>query len=47
MFGDSCRQQNQDDVRSTLEVEHVDFKDKYLGLSTPEGRVKQRKILVL
>lgn len=41
MFGDSCQQQKQDDVRRILEIERVDFEDKYLGLPTPEGRMKK------
>jgi hypothetical protein len=34
-------QRNQEDVRSTLEVQRLDFEDKYLGLPTPEGRMKK------
>jgi hypothetical protein len=30
-------------VRLTLEVERTDFEDKYLGLPTPEGRMKKDK----
>ncbi|KAM0878606.1 hypothetical protein ACQ4PT_034756 [Festuca glaucescens] len=43
MFGESCQQQSQDEVRLTLEVERTDFEDKYLGLPTPEGRMKKDK----
>jgi hypothetical protein len=41
MFDDSCQHQNQEDVRRTLEVERVDFEEKYLSLPTPEGRMKK------
>jgi hypothetical protein len=41
MFGDSCQQNKQDEVRRSLEVDRVDFEDKYLGLPTPEGRMKK------
>jgi hypothetical protein len=43
MFGDSCPLQKQNEITSILEVEHQDFEDKYLGLLTPEGRMKKGK----
>jgi hypothetical protein len=40
LFSEACNQQTQDDIKAILEVQHSTFEEKYLGLPTPEGRMK-------
>jgi hypothetical protein len=43
MFGNSCPEGVKIAVRASLQVQEVAFKDKYLGLPTPEGRMHRDK----
>jgi hypothetical protein len=43
LFGESCQGKIQEEVRLALQVQRTDFEDKYLGLPTPEGRMKKDK----
>jgi hypothetical protein len=40
LFSEACTQRTQDDIKEILEVDHSTFEEKYLGLPTPEGRMK-------
>jgi hypothetical protein len=40
MFSEVCPLQTQEEIKAILEMEHSSFEDKYLGLPTPEGRMK-------
>lgn len=42
-FGSCCPQQIQEEVRSILGVTSLYFKEKYLGLPTPDGRMSHGK----
>jgi hypothetical protein len=41
LFSDNCPDTIQQQVKQTLEVFRDNFKDNYLGYSTPEGRMKK------
>ena len=43
MFGTSCLQEIQDEVKNILHVSRASFETKYLGLPTPEGRMSKGK----
>jgi hypothetical protein len=43
LFSDSCSTTNQNLVRQILAISKQDFEDKYLGFTTPEGRMKKGK----
>jgi hypothetical protein len=40
LFAEHCPLEVTDDIRHTLHVQKVHFEPKYLGLPTPEGRMK-------
>lgn len=40
LFGKHCSDQTQPGIKSLLDVQQNSFEDKYLGLPTPEGRMK-------
>ena len=40
LFNAACPEEVQDSVKQILEVEHSSFEEKYLGLPTPDGRMK-------
>ena len=43
MFGTLCSYEVKDSVRGALQIENEAFDEKYLGLPTPEGRMKKDK----
>ena len=43
MFGTLCSYEVKDSVRGALQIEKEAFDEKYLGLPTPEGRMKKDK----
>ena len=43
MFGTLCSYEAKDSVRGALQIEKEAFDEKYLGLPTPEGRMKKDK----
>jgi hypothetical protein len=43
LFSDQCSQISQNSVRQIMEVHREEFEDKYLGLPTPDGRMKKGK----
>jgi hypothetical protein len=40
LFAEHCPQDSIDEVRDILQVQQASFESKYLGLPTPEGRMK-------
>jgi hypothetical protein len=40
-FGTTCTEENKETVKSILGVQNIPQEEKYLGLPTPEGRVKK------
>jgi hypothetical protein len=40
LFNVSCPTETQENIKDILEVDHSSFEEKYLGLPTPEGRMK-------
>ncbi|XP_073362956.1 uncharacterized protein [Aegilops tauschii subsp. strangulata] len=40
LFSEKCPEQVREEIKSVLEVKSVTFESKYLGLPTPEGRMK-------
>jgi hypothetical protein len=40
LFSSACPVANQTEIKSTLAVTQCSFEEKYLGLPTPEGRMK-------
>lgn len=40
LFSDQCPKQVRTDIKGVLEVEITTFESKYMGLPTPEGRMK-------
>jgi hypothetical protein len=44
MFGKACPVQTQDIIRGTLQLQRSDFKEKYLGLPTPQGRMNKGRL---
>jgi hypothetical protein len=47
MFGNECEQDNQERVKSILQVDNIAVEEKYLGLPTPEGRMTKDKFKTL
>lgn len=43
LFGKHCPEQMKEAIKSVLQVQQNTFKDKYLGLPTPSGRMKAGK----
>ncbi|XP_062232870.1 uncharacterized protein LOC133930222 [Phragmites australis] len=43
LFSDFCSAHQQDEIKDELQVSKATFEDKYLGLPTPEGRMKAEK----
>jgi hypothetical protein len=43
LFNEQCPDASQQQVRHILEIQREEFEDKYLGLPTPEGRMKKGK----
>jgi hypothetical protein len=43
LFNKQCPDASQQQVRHILEIQREEFEDKYLGLPTPEGRMKKGK----
>lgn len=43
MFDESCPSDNQEEIKTTLSIVQEAFETKYLGLPTPEGRMKKGK----
>lgn len=43
LFSNACPDQDQREIKSILSVSHSSFEEKYLGLPTPEGRMKARQ----
>jgi hypothetical protein len=41
LFNEQCPDGSQQQVRQILEIQREEFEDKYLGLPTPEGRMKK------
>ena len=41
MFGATCPQEAKDNVRGVLHIQQEAFESRYLGLPTPEGRMKR------
>ena len=40
LFSEFCPQERQDEIKSALQVHSSTFEEKYLGLPTPDGRMK-------
>lgn len=43
LFSEVCSEETREEIRDVLGVESVTFESKYLGLPTPEGRMKDGK----
>jgi hypothetical protein len=43
LFNEACPEEIQQSVKQILEVEHSSFEEKYLGLPTPDGRMKAER----
>jgi hypothetical protein len=43
LFSSVCPDQTQNEIKSILEVSQSSFEEKYLGLPTPEGRMKAKQ----
>jgi hypothetical protein len=47
MFGSDCSASDQEAVKNVLKVENIAVSEKYLGLPTPEGRLKKERFLTM
>jgi hypothetical protein len=43
MFGADCQMENQEKVMAILKAGNIAKEEKYLGLPTPEGRMKKER----
>jgi hypothetical protein len=43
LFSPACPIANQTEIKNTLGVSQCSFEEKYLGLPTPEGRMKAQR----
>lgn len=43
LFSEFCSQERQEEIKAVLQIQRAGFEDKYLGLPTPEGRMKSEQ----